>query len=207
MTQSAAQMWDERYGAQERVWRGEPHEELVEAVAELPPGTALDVAAGEGRHAIWLAEHGWDVTAVDFSAVGLDKGRAEAQRRGLDIAWVVDDVTTWDTEQRFDLIVVAFLHMGEEFFSHLRGLLAPGGWLVVVSHAKRNLTDGVGGPQNPDVLHDEEMLRQAASGLDIVKLAEVERHTEAGTAIDIVLCARSTPQSQLRTTAGGQAGD
>ena len=182
--------WDRRYAESDRVWRADPHEQLVEAVVGVPAGRALDVAAGEGRHAIWLAEQGWEVTAIDFSAVGLQKGREEAERRGLAIEWVVDDVTTWATGREFDLVLVAFLHIGPEVYATLRSHLAPGGRLVVVGHARRNITDGVGGPQDPAVLDDTASLAEAAGELRAERLEEVERHTPAGTAIDVVLVAR-----------------
>ena len=69
------EQWDERYRADELIWKVEPNRFLVEEVAGLVPGRALDLACGEGRNALWLAERGWQVTAVDFSAVGLEKAR------------------------------------------------------------------------------------------------------------------------------------
>ncbi len=66
--------WDERYAASELVWSSTPNQFVAAEVADLTPGRALDLAAGEGRNALWLAERGWQVTAVDFSLVGLDKG-------------------------------------------------------------------------------------------------------------------------------------
>lgn len=189
MTSHAAQ-WDRRYAEHAHVWRPDPHESVVAAVAGLPVGRALDVAAGEGRHSVWLAEQGWDVTAVDFSAVGLAKGKAEAERRGLDIEWVVADVTTWTPAQPYDLVLASFVHLPEDVFGRLRSFVAPGGHLLVVGHAVRNLTEGVGGPQDPALLHDSDQLRAAAGSLTILRLEEVERSTDAGTAIDIVLDAR-----------------
>ena len=182
--------WDRRYTESAQVWRAEPHEEVVATVAALEPGRALDVAAGEGRHSVWLAERGWDVTAIDFSAVGLAKGRIEAERRGLGIEWVVDDVTTWAPGRPYDLVLVAFLHLGPQIYRTLRRHLAPGGHLVVVGHARRNITDGVGGPQDPAALEDPDSLRAAAGDLRVLRLEEVERRTPVGTAIDIVLDAR-----------------
>ena len=182
--------WDRRYTESAQVWRAEPHEEVVATVAALEPGRALDVAAGEGRHSVWLAERGWDVTAIDFSAVGLAKGRIGAERRGLGIEWVVDDVTTWAPGRPYDLVLVAFLHLGPQIYRTLRRHLAPGGHLVVVGHARRNITDGVGGPQDPAVLEDPDSLRAASGDLRVLRLEEVERRTPVGTAIDIVLDAR-----------------
>lgn len=186
------QMWDERYAAAERVWSAGPNREVERIVAGWVPGRALDLGAGEGRHALWLAEKGWQVTAVDFSAVGIDRGRREAESRGLAVDWVVDDVTTWRPPEgtSFDLALVAYLHIPEDVFSRLGRWLAPGGALVVVGHALRNLTEGVGGPQDPALLHTTEQLRAAARDLDIERCEEVLRSTDAGDAIDVVLVAR-----------------
>ncbi len=67
--------WDERYAGDELVWSAQPNRFLVAEVETLPPGRALDLACGEGRNAVWLAERGWDVTGVDFSNAGIDKAR------------------------------------------------------------------------------------------------------------------------------------
>ena len=75
--------WDERYREQELVWAAEPNRILVGAVEGLTPGKALDLAAGEGRNAVWLAQQGWDVDAVDWSDVALDKGRDIVDMRAL----------------------------------------------------------------------------------------------------------------------------
>ena len=186
------QMWDERYAAAERVWSAGPNREVERIVAGWAPGRALDLGAGEGRHALWLAEKGWQVTAVDFSAVGIDRGRREAESRGLAVDWVVDDVTTWHPPEgtAFDLVLVAYLHIPEDVFSRLGRWLTPGGALVVVGHALRNLTEGVGGPQDPALLHTTEQLLAAAQDLDVERCEEVLRSSDAGDAIDVVLVAR-----------------
>ena len=185
-------MWDERYSAAERVWSSGPNHEVEAVVGSWPPGRALDLGAGEGRHAIWLADRGWQVTAVDFSAVGIARGRAEADRRGLTVEWAVADVTSWQPAPgtAFDLVLVAYLHMPEDVFGRIGGWLAPGGALVVVGHSLRNLTEGVGGPQDPSILHTTEQLRAAAEGLEVERCEEMLRPTDAGDAIDVVLVAR-----------------
>src|SRR5690349_24226678 len=65
------EFWDERYRSADRIWSGNPNPHLVTTVTGLPPGTALDVGCGEGADAVWLAEQGWQVTALDVSAVAL----------------------------------------------------------------------------------------------------------------------------------------
>ena len=188
-------MWNERYSASERVWSSGPNEHVAEIVAPLAPGAAVDLGAGEGRHSIWLAERGWQVTAVDFAEVGLERGRREAAERtvGDRISWVPADVTTWapPAGRLLDLVLVAYLHLPEDVFREAASWVAPGGHLVVVGHALRNLTDGVGGPQDPALLHTPDQLQEKAAGLDILRCEEVERTTDGGAlAIDVVLVAR-----------------
>jgi SAM-dependent methyltransferase len=184
-------MWDERYAGSDRVWSATPNAEVERIVGDWPPGRALDLGAGEGRHAVWLAARGWRVTAVDFSAVGLAKGESEAAQRGLAVDWVVADVRSWQpTAHAMDLVLVAYLHLPEDVLVRARSWLAPAGALVVVGHALRNLTDGVGGPSDPTLLHTVEQLRTAADGLQVERCEEVVRSTDAGDAIDAVLVAR-----------------
>ena len=89
-----AARWDERYAATDLLWSAEPNRFVAENLADLPPGRALDLAAGEGRNAIWLARRGWDVTAADFSQVALDRGRRIAGE--TTVRWVCADATRWD---------------------------------------------------------------------------------------------------------------
>lgn len=186
-------LWNARYSA-ERVWSSGPNAHVEQIVTPLEPGAALDLGAGEGRHALWLAKRGWRVVAVDFAEVGLARGQDEAAEGGLAerIDWVAADVTTWapPAGDTFDLVLVAYLHLPEDVFSAAASWVAPGGHLVVVGHALRNLTDGTGGPQDPALLHSPDQLRQKAAGLDILRCEEVERTTDSGAlAIDVVLVA------------------
>ncbi|HEX2175224.1 MAG TPA: class I SAM-dependent methyltransferase [Nocardioidaceae bacterium] len=187
-----AEHWDARYAESDRLWSADANATVAEIVGPLPPGRALDVGTGEGRHAVWLAALGWDVTAVDFSAVGVGKGRREAEARGIAVDWVVADVREWVPPEgtTYDLVLVVYLHVDVDVLSRLRNVLAPGGRLVVLGHALRNLTDGVGGPQDPRLLHTEEQMRTAADGLQVERLEEVLRRTPHGDAIDLTLVAR-----------------
>ncbi len=82
--------WDRRYGGTELIWTAEPNRFVVEELGDLPAGRALDLGAGEGRNAVWLAERGWRVTAVDFSPVALDKARRLARARGVSVDWALE---------------------------------------------------------------------------------------------------------------------
>ena len=109
-----SQEWDQRYAAAELVWTAEPNRFVVAELQDLAPGRALDVGAGEGRNAVWLASRGWQVTAVDFSAVGLDKGRRLAQDRGVAVDWVRADVRDYQPEPgSFQLVLIAYLQLRE----------------------------------------------------------------------------------------------
>ena len=104
-----AEAWDERYAASELVWSREPNQFVASELADLPPGVAVDLAAGEGRNAIWLASRGWSATAVDFSQVALDKGARLAE--DLDVTWVCADATTWQAPRPVDLVVMAYFQV------------------------------------------------------------------------------------------------
>ena len=103
-----ADAWDQRYAAAERVWSVEPNVWLAQVARDLSPGRALDLACGEGRNAVWLAERGWRVTAVDFSAVALARGRAGSE----EVEWVEADVRAWAPPvDAFDLVAIVYLHL------------------------------------------------------------------------------------------------
>ncbi len=196
--------WDERYAAHAQgVHDGRGHHahgpspELVATLQGVDPGQALDLGAGSGRHALWLAEQGWQVTAVDFSVRGIDLGRAAADAAGPEVSdrvdWVVADATTWAPSPgtAYDLVFLTYFHVDADVVRRLGTWLAPGGRLVVIGHGLRNLTDGVGGPRDPSILNTPESLRDRAAGLDVERCEEVVRHDEHGDQIDVVLVARA----------------
>jgi SAM-dependent methyltransferase len=190
-----AQAWDDRY-AERQQWSGEPNALVAELLADAPPGTAVDLAAGEGRHALWLAGLGWQVTAVDFSATGLSRGR---ERPGSDrVDWVTADVLAWPGPGGpVDLVLVAYLHLPppdlEALLTRAVGWLRPGGRLLLLGHDVDNVERGVGGPQEPAILHSVERLAPVAALLDVDRLAQVTRETPAGTALDTLLWGRRRP--------------
>ncbi|WP_280387472.1 class I SAM-dependent methyltransferase [Nocardia wallacei] len=217
--------WDARYAQSELVWGAPPNGTVVEHVfglerriplqpdapGEAPPTMprALDLACGEGRNALWLATHGWQVRAVDFSQVGIDKGRTVASRlsrsvRGR-ITWQCADVTDLDAAGitgPFELILLAYLHLPEQqrraLVRHAADLLSPGGTLLILGHDSTNLTEGHGGPQDPSILFtpNDVMADLAETGDRIrIRVADrILRPTEAGDAIDaLVVAVRTVP--------------
>jgi SAM-dependent methyltransferase len=183
--------WDERY-AEAQQWSAEPNRLVAELLAGLPPGDAVDLAAGEGRHALWLAGLGWRATAVDFSGVGLARGQAQP---GADrVTWVVADVLAWEPPQPVDLVLVAYLHLPEaetvDLLTRAVAWLRPGGRLLVLGHDVDNLTAGVGGPPDPAILHSVDRLAPVAALLEVDRLEQVRRETPAGTALDTLLWGR-----------------
>ena len=178
-----ADAWDQRYAASELVWSREPNQFVATELADLPPGTAVDLAAGEGRNAIWLASQGWSATAVDFSQVALDKG---ARLVGdLDVTWVRADATTWQPPAPVDLVVMAYFQVpAEDRRRAVRGaatMLRPGGTLLLVAHDSTNIAEGTGGPQDPAVLMSAEDVLADLEGIEVavVRAERVAREVSA----------------------------
>jgi SAM-dependent methyltransferase len=192
--------WDELYAGTELVWTVEPNRFVAEELAGLAAGRALDLGTGEGRNAIWLAEQGWQVTAVDFSAVGLAKAAELAAGRGVTgIRWVQADLRGYEpAPAAYDLILLAYLHLLPDEFGALLAAaaeaLAPGGTLLVVGHDADNIARGHGGPQDPRVLHRVQDVVAALPGLDIQRAEQARRPVLTGdgerTAIDTVVRAQ-----------------
>jgi SAM-dependent methyltransferase len=195
--------WDERYSGTKFEWTTRPNQFVAAELAGLTPGRALDLAAGEGRNAIWLAELGWSVTAVDFSRVGLDKGRRLAAARRVEgrVNWVVADLDDYQPAgAAFDLVMIAYFQVGAELrakvLARAAAALVPGGTLFVVGHDLINLTEGTGGPQYPEVLYTPEAITAELPGLRILRAERVRRTVErddgAATAIDTLVRAERT---------------
>lgn len=184
--------WNRRYAEKEFVWTVEPNRFLVEETAGLEPGRCLDLAAGEGRNAVWLAERGWRVTAVDYSEVGLDKGRRLAAARSVEVEWVLQDVLDYRPEPAgFDLVLLMYLQLPWEqmrlVVAAAAASVAPGGTFLLVGHDRTNLEQGWGGPKSPLVLYTPDQIRGELGDLTVVEAARRDRpvETEEGTAVAI----------------------
>jgi len=189
--------WDERYAAQPTVWGAAPNRWVEQELADLTPGRALDLACGEGRNALWLDSLGWQVCAVDFSSVAIDKGRSRAS--GID--WVVADVTTYESPTPVDIALICYLQVPaaarRAVLQHAADALVAGGRLLLVAHHTRNLTDGTGGPQDPAVLYSEDDVAAHLTGthLTLESAGQVLRPVDgaARPAIDLLVRAVKAP--------------
>lgn len=182
-----ADAWDARYAEQELVWSAEANQWVQEVVAGLPPGYALELAAGEGRNAFWLVQHGWEVHATDFSPRAVQRMEQLADARlGDDRARlttaVADAVRDRFAEEVYQLVLLSYLQLPaaelRKALSTAVDALEPGGTLLVVGHALRNLTEGTGGPQDPDVLYDPDDVTAALKGLPVVVAVASERQRD-----------------------------
>jgi SAM-dependent methyltransferase len=159
------EFWDERYGSVEHLWSGEPNQRFAENVADRIPGTALDVACGEGADAIWLAARGWQVTAVDVSPVALRRAAQRADAAGADVAaritWQQADVRSWDpAPAQFDLVSSQFMHLPSAVragaHKRLAAAVRPGGMLLIIGHHPSDLHSGMPRPDLPDLFFTAE---------------------------------------------------
>lgn len=181
--------WDARYAESDRIWSGRPNPRLVEQVTGVAPGTALDVGAGEGADAVWLASQGWRVTATDISEVALRRTTAHAAEAG-----VADRVTTLHHDVLgdaplpggFDLVSAQYLHPPTARFAATLGRLGaavrPGGLLLVVGHHPDDVTSGVrSGHGHPELLFTPDRV-VAVLPVDAwdVRVAEAQPRTVEG---------------------------
>lgn len=178
--------WDDRYAEKDRIWSGRVNAQLAAVAEGLTPGRALDLGCGEGGDAVWLAEHGWDVVAVDVSVTALERAAGEAKRRGVDdhIAFEHHDLSDSFPSGRFDLVSAQYLHSfvrleRPAILRKAAAALMPGGLLVICDH-------GAAPPWAEHIPHDhpfpaaEEVLAELdlpAAEWDRVRVESVDRPT------------------------------
>ena len=180
-----AREWDERYATSELVWSAGPNQFVESVCRGMASGRMIDLAAGEGRNAVWFAESGWDATAVDYSAVALTKARDMAARRGVAITTVVADLLDYEPEiGGYDLVLIAYLHLlpGDRVtvMTRAAAAVAPGGRLLLVGHDKTNIEHGHGGPSDPLVLTSpEEVVAELGEDFLVSTAEVVDRQVDA----------------------------
>jgi SAM-dependent methyltransferase len=188
-----ARDWDRRWTDKLLHAHGEPSSVVLDTLERLAPGRALDLGCGNGRHAMWLAERGWRVTAVDFSIEALRQARERAAASGIEVDWVEADLAAYEPPQRaFDLVLVAYLHVpGPErapIHAKAAAAVAAGGTLLVVGHDVTNIGTGAPGPTNPSLLYTPADIAAELRELEIERAEQVRRPTETedGTPVEAV---------------------
>jgi SAM-dependent methyltransferase len=178
-------MWDERFSEPGYAYGTEPNDFLVSVADRIPRGRVLCLAEGEGRNAVYLAELGYQVTAIDNSAVGLAKAEALAEERGVEIETVNADLAEYTLEPgAWQGIVSIFCHQPPLVRAALheqclRGM-APGGVFLLEGFTPRQLELGTGGPKNRELLMELDILRQELPGLRLEIGREIEREVAEG---------------------------
>ncbi|MFC3852355.1 SAM-dependent methyltransferase [Salinispirillum marinum] len=179
-------IWNQRYATEEYAYGKEPNDFLRRTADDIPPGQILCLAEGEGRNAVYLAQQGWKVTAVDISEVGLAKAQRLAAERGVSIETIHADLADFPIEpNRWGAIVSIFCHLPADIRIplHQRVVagLKPGGTLVFEAYHPRQVELGTGGPSDPALLADLSTLRQEFRGLNLQLMQEMERPIQEGT--------------------------
>lgn len=178
-------MWDQRYSESDYAFGTEPND-FVRAMADrLPAGRLLSLGEGEGRNAVWLAEQGFRVTAVDSSAVGLDKARRLASERGVRIDTRHADLADFPIEPGgWDVVVSIFCHLPPPLRRRVHRQvvsgLRPGGALLLEAYTPRQLIFGTGGPPVVELMMDLVSLRGELAGLEFLHAQELDREVREG---------------------------
>jgi SAM-dependent methyltransferase len=169
----AKEHWEEHYAGRERIWSGRVNARLAEIAAQLPPGRALDLGCGEGGDALWLAERGWHVVAVDISDTALQRAAADAETRGLTdrIVFAQHDLAESFPEGTFDLVSAQFLHSKlpldrTAILNRAAQAISAGGMLLIVDHA--------GPPPWASKLHHDHYFPSAEEVVDALNLPQAE---------------------------------
>ena len=178
-------MWDQRYASDDYAYGIEPNDFLVEMIDKLPPGKVLCLGEGEGRNAVWLAEQGYHVTAVDASEVGLQKARKLAEKRGVDINTVHADLADFEIEpQHWDVIVSIFCHLPPELRRKVHQKCVLGlrrdGVMLLEAYTPAQLEHKTGGPPSAVMMMDKDTISTELDGLEFLHLQECEREIHEG---------------------------
>jgi len=178
-------MWDERYRREDYVYGKAPNDFLATHVDELRPGNVLCLAEGEGRNAAFLATRGFAVTAVDASAVGLEKAARLAAEHGVEIEMICADLADYDLgTARWDNIVSIYCHvlsaLRADVHRRVTAALRPGGVFLLEGYTQRQLEFDSGGPRDPDRLMSSATLAHELDGLEFRRLEELERDIHEG---------------------------
>jgi len=184
----ARAFWDQRFSDPDYIFGRTPNLFLVSQAQRFRPGQrVLDVATGEGRNAVWLAEQGCDVMGIDISPLGIDKAKRLAAERGVSAQFQVADLREWYWQPAaFDAIVSIFIQFAApedrtRLFEGFESTLKPGGILVLQGYTPKQIEYKTGGPPQVEHMYTSELLKQAFARLEILHLREHEQVLSEGT--------------------------
>ena len=178
-------MWDERYSTENYAYGTKANDFLVSMIDRLPTGKVLCLAEGEGRNAVWLAEQGNEVTAVDASEVGLQKANRLAEARGVKITTVHADLADYDIgKQQWDAIISIFCHLPAALRQELHRRCIAGlrddGMILLEAYTPLQLEYNTGGPPVAEMMMDAASVRSELDGLEFLHLQECVRDIHEG---------------------------
>jgi SAM-dependent methyltransferase len=163
----ASELWDDQYGGNEFASGTQPNQFIKDQATLIPPNSeVIEVGAGDGRNAVYLAELGHTLTAIDSSAAGLGKLKSLAAERAVSIRIIHQDILTWDTDQQWDAVVMTFLQPPSDdrpkLYEQLRRILRPGGFLISLFFRPEQVEGDYdsGAPSDPDRMVTTEELEE-----------------------------------------------
>jgi cyclopropane fatty-acyl-phospholipid synthase-like methyltransferase len=187
MSNAELDRWNARFSAPDYIFGTAPNAFLASNASRLKRGQrALCVADGEGRNSVWLAEQGLEVTAFDFSPVGVDKARKLAASRGVKVRYELASVYDWSWQAaRFDVVAAIFVQFADPpmrafMFERMARALKAGGLLLIEGYTPKQLQYGTGGPKQVDQLYTESLLRESFAGFEVLNLREYEAELDEG---------------------------
>jgi SAM-dependent methyltransferase len=178
-----AREWDRRWLDKRLHAHGEPSTVVLSVLERLRPGRALDLGCGSGRHAVWLAERGWRVTAVDFAPEALRQARERAAEVGVAVDWIEADLVDYEPpEGAFDLVLLAYVHVPAHerraILAKAEAAIDSGGTLLLVGHDLTNIGTGAPGPTSTAVLYTPADIVPELPALDVGRAEQVRRPVE-----------------------------
>lgn len=178
-------IWDQRYSTEEYVYGMDANDFLRESVSQLQPGNALCLAEGEGRNAVWLAEQGYNVIAVDSSLVGLEKANKLAEKRGVVIQTLHQNLADFQIQpNQWDLIVSIFAHTPTELRRKIHHQvvenLRTSGVFILEAYTPEQLKYKTGGPPTADLMMNLEALQIELQRLEFLHAEELLREVHEG---------------------------
>ncbi|MCX7876940.1 MAG: methyltransferase domain-containing protein [Melioribacteraceae bacterium] len=169
-------IWNEKFSQEEYLYGKEPNEFFKIELSKLKPGNILFLGEGEGRNAVYAAKLGWNVDAVDSSEVGKTKALKLAEESKVRINYFIDDVFSFDTDKKYDALVLIYFHVDDEKKERLHekvlALLKENGVVIMEAFEKEQIKNNSGGPKNVDMLYDLQTIAEDFIELEFEKLAK-----------------------------------